>query len=353
MHNFLRNYGLEKISYARKLIHSFNEFEKEFPKEEDSVEYFAKLVMDEIGVYCRSCFSSSIIRNYGSRLFRCLDCRKKGWIFSGTFFQKMRVAKLWNATIWLYERRIQFNSWQLAELCQVAYSSALVINRKIAKVISAMTMEGIESIPSEVFMVLFRKRSIETPAKVHPKFEQLFLIEPVLERQIEVVLDMEETESGGFCSNSEEPPGLERRLLDLLSDTPVHFDDLCRQLNLQGGEMAGVLTGLELKNAIVRCGGDYFCKPLQSKQMSRSEKERQDLVKHYLNSSKVDAFIRYAIINFHGFSRKYLQFYLAKFKAYFQDNFMAIGKVLRECLKSDSFSYFQMLEYVSPEEVAM
>lgn len=102
MHNFLRNYGLEKISYARKLIHSFNEFEKEFPKEEDSVEYFAKLVMDEIGVYCRSCFSSSIIRNYGSRLFRCLDCRKKGWIFSGTFFQKMRVAKLWNATIWLY-----------------------------------------------------------------------------------------------------------------------------------------------------------------------------------------------------------------------------------------------------------
>lgn len=352
MFNFLRNYGVEKILRAKKLIRSFREFEKEFPKEEDSVEHFARLVIDGFGVFCKICSSSQIKRAYGSRVFRCLDCRSKGWIFSGTFFQKMRVAKLWNATIWLYERRIQFNAWQLSELCQVAYSSALVINRKIAKIIFSLSCENAEIVPSEVFMILFRKRSRETPANLHPKFEQLDLEEA--NSGLKSFSNSEAADSDSV--NSSDDPNLsdvENRVLKLMNQTPIHFDQLCQKLLLPAVTMGAALVELELNGRILRHGGDYFTLEFQPKASSPAFMKRQELIKQLLDSAKVEKFIKFAMRNFHGFSRKYLQFYLAKYTAIVLDDFMHPGKILRECLNQNSFSYVQMLEYVSPCDVSL
>lgn len=351
MFNFSRNYGLEKTVLAKKLISSFTKFEKRFPTEEDSIEYFAQAVMRELSVTCRICSSSTLDRKYGSRFYRCLKCRSKGWIFSGTFFEKMRVAKLWNATIWLYERRIQFNAWQLAELCQVAYSSALVISRKIAKVIYSIGQERCESVPSEVFMILFRKRSIETPAKSHPKFEQLVFDQSFLQTQEEKMSDGDSEQSSlGAGSNSFS--NLENKVLALLSDNRIHFDDICRQLLLPGGIVSATLIMLELNDEIVRHPGDHYTLKAKPEKLPSRLKNRQDLIIAFKNSSRVEDFFRFAINTFHGFSRKYLQFYLTKFQALFQDGFMSPGKILRECLYLNSFSYCQMLEYVSPQDVA-
>ncbi|MDX2107867.1 MAG: hypothetical protein SFY67_15810 [Candidatus Melainabacteria bacterium] len=353
MFNFLRNYGIEKTVSAKKLIRSFTKFEKRFPNEEDSVEYFARAVMREFGVTCRICSSSMIDRKYGSRFYRCLNCRSKGWIFSGTFFEKMRIAKLWNAAIWLHERRIQFNAWQLAELCQVAYSSALVINRKIAKVICSMVEDSSELVPSEVFATLFRKRSIETPAKVHPRFEQLVSDQSRLQLQKEQNAEDVDHEVPSVGADFNAYSDLEHKVLALLSENPVHFDEICRQLLLPGGTVSATLIMLELGDAIVRRPGDNYTLKPKPEKLSSGMKDRQDLIKAYISSSRVEDFFKFAIRNFHGFSRKYLQFYLTKFQAVFQDGFMTPGRILRECLNLKSFSYYQMLEYVSPEDVVM
>lgn len=353
MFNFLRNYGVEKTASAKKLIQSFHEFEKKFPREEDSIEHFAQIVIQELGVACRLCSSASIERKYGSRFFRCQNCKSKGWIFSGTFFQKMRIAKLWNATIWLYERRIQFNAWQLAELCKVAYSSALVISRKIAKVIFSMAQDRVQLVPSAVFMVLFRKRSIETPANLHPKFEQHILDESMLKLQNDEIMEDLEKDVDCEVTDSKTLSDLESKVLELLSETPVHFDYLCSQLLISGGGLAGILVMLEIKDLVVLHPGDYYTIKVKRANLSKRLRNRRELVETFLNSNRVEEFFKFAISNFHGFSRKYLQFYLMKSQAFFQDNFMSPGKILRQCLNLDSFSYFQMLEYVSPEDVAL
>ncbi|MCW5824304.1 MAG: hypothetical protein KIT34_15985 [Cyanobacteria bacterium TGS_CYA1] len=351
MFNFLRNYGVEKTVLAKKLISSFTKFEKRFPKEEDSVEYFAQAVIKELSVICRICSSSSIERKYGSRFYRCSNCRSKGWIFSGTFFEKMRVAKLWNATIWLYERRIQFNAWQLAELCQVAYSSALVISRKIAKVIFSIEQDRCELVPSEVFMILFRKRSIETPAKSHPKFEQLVFDQSLLQLQKGQNAEDVDHEVPSVSGDSNSYSDLEYKALALLSDIPIHFDEICRQLSLPGGIVSATLILLELGDVIVRHPGDHYTLKPKSEKLPGRMKDRQDLIIALKNSSRVEEFFKFALNTYHGFSRKYLQFYLTKFQAFFQEGFMSPGKILRECLYLNSFSYFQMLDYVTPEDV--
>ncbi len=351
MIKFYRNYEPDKLALAEKLIRAFHDFEKRFPAEKDSVELFANLVLTEIGVQCRFCSSHSIVREYGSRLFRCSQCYKKGWIFTGTFFEKMRLAKLWNATIWLFERRVQFNAWQLANLCQVAYSSALVISRKIAKVIHLLQSENAELVPSAVFTTLFCKRSRETPANMHPKFEQIKIDDDFFADQMEVpdeeAIDCDD-ERKSLLSNL---PTAEKQVFTLLSEERIHFDDIANQLLWEGGLVSATLTFLELNNLIVRHPGDYYTKIAEPKKVSRDMAARQRRINDCLNLSIVDQFFEYAISNYHGFSRKYLQFYLAKFKAIFQDGFMAPGKIFRECLRHDSFSYIQMLDYVSPDEV--
>ncbi len=351
MFNFYRNYEPNKLAHAEKLVQTFHEFEKKFPTEKESIEFFANLVLTEIGVQCRFCSSTSIVREYGSRLYKCSQCRRKGWIFTGTFFEKMRLAKLWNATIWLYERKVRFNAWQLANLCQVAYSSALVINRKIAKVIHLLQSENAELVPSGVFMTLFCKRSKVTPANAHPKFEQIKLDESLFVDEIEVEEEAN-TRTDEINGLSNQLTADEAQILALLSEKPLHLDDICHKLLSESGVIMATLTMLELNDLVVRHPADYYTKIAKPKKKSKDMKARQDLINHYLHLSKVEEFVDYAISNYHGFSRKYLQFYLAKFQAAIQDGFMAPGKILQECLRQESFSYSQMLEYVSPAEVA-
>ncbi len=350
MFNFYRNYEPDKLAHAGKLVQAFHEFEKKFPTEKESIELFANLVLTEIGVQCRFCSSTSIVREYGSRLYRCSQCRRKGWIFTGTFFEKMRLAKLWNATIWLYERKIRFNAWQLANLCQVAYSSALVINRKIAKVIHVLQSQHAESVPSGVFMTLFCKRSRETPANAHPKFEQIKVDETLLANQIEVE-EESNTRTDEINGLSNKLTEEEAEILALLSEKPLHLDDICRKFHSETGLIIATLTMLELNDLVIRSPGDYYSKIAKPKNISQDMKARQDLINYYLQSSKVAEFVDYACSKYHGFSRKYLQFYIAKFQAAIQDGFMAPGKILQECLRHESFSYSQMLEYVSPDDV--
>jgi len=367
MFKFLRNYKSEKLVLAKKLIQSFNDFERRFPTEEDSVEHFARALLTEFIIRCRICGCTDLARAYGSRFYFCRHCGTKGWIFTNTYFDKMRKAKLWNATMWLFEHKVQFNAWQLAELCKVAYSSALVICRKIAKVILSLS-ENVELVPSGVFTFLFCKRSLETPANSHPRVEQYKLDEA--EDDIQDCVDEANENSGDDSSedtskNSKddvvidvvvepaENTDLEKMILQILDKDPIHFDDICLKASLPGGEASALLVMLELEDKIQRHGGDFYSRVEQTKLLPDNMKFEQKYMEDPTNSQRIEEFKNYIVLNFHGFSRKYLQFYLAAFESVFHEGFITSGKILKECLYQRSFTYLQMLEYVSPPNVTL
>jgi DNA processing protein len=57
------------------------------------------------------------------------------------------------------------------------------------------------------------------------------------------------------------PPGLPRRILELLSPTPVHVNDLARLLSAPAGAVAAALTELELNGQAASLPGGYAASP--------------------------------------------------------------------------------------------
>jgi DNA processing protein len=57
------------------------------------------------------------------------------------------------------------------------------------------------------------------------------------------------------------PPGLPRRILELLSPTPVHVNDLARLLEAPAGAVAAALTELELEGKAASLPGGYASSP--------------------------------------------------------------------------------------------
>ncbi len=334
MYDFARNYKPEMVKQAAILKRKFAEFCKMFPEQKDSVEEIVKHAFEEKELFCQQCGSTSIFRQYGEKTFDCLDCRKKGWVFVGTFFEKMRIARLWHATIWLLERKIIFNARQLSFLCQVAYSSALFVYKKLAKVILTQMMNTAEEMLSENFISVFSKRSRETPAGEHPKFEQF-----ALEQSMEDEECVEEEPKFNHVT------GIEKEVYELISDKPIHVDKICQTLTAPTGAILATLTLLELDGFIKAKGGDYY---FREKQKRRETK----INKHFL-SVRVDEFTDFIRMFFHGISRKYLQFYLAVYYARTRNSTLAPGQLIDACLEHEAFPYKKMLEYISPLEVVM
>jgi DNA processing protein len=50
----------------------------------------------------------------------------------------------------------------------------------------------------------------------------------------------------------------ERRIIDILSDYPIHIDQIVRSSSFDSAKVAGILTGLELKGAIKQLPGKMF-----------------------------------------------------------------------------------------------
>ena len=57
------------------------------------------------------------------------------------------------------------------------------------------------------------------------------------------------------------PPGLQRRIQELLSPTPVHVNDLARLLEAPASAVAAALTELELNGLAASLPGGYAASP--------------------------------------------------------------------------------------------
>lgn len=346
MFDFARNYKPQKMKQANILKHQFRKFEAEFPNEEDNVEALVEVVQKKQGISCEFCASVHLIRKYGAKKYRCAQCLRIGWVFAGTFFEKMRKAKLWHAAIWLTERKIVFNAWQLHILCKVAYSSALMVLKKIAKVIHTQMIEVADWIPSAAFMSVFCKRSKETPKGEHPIYEEIHINEAE-KANSEGELQLENDAETKFPDTI----GVEREIYELVSDIPIHIDQICHDLpKVPTGDILAGLTFLQMGNLIKAKGGDYY---VREKKNHGPKANPRNPIESALFSFRVENLVNYIRDVFHGISRKHLQFYLALYHAQECADFIEPGKLIEACLDHDPFPYREIFEFVSAAEVSI
>ncbi|MBY0357933.1 MAG: hypothetical protein K2W82_08015 [Candidatus Obscuribacterales bacterium] len=353
----------------KKIRIAIVEFNKRFPTEKDCLKELYRRIYGKKLLKCRYCGSDNIERLRRSRIAKCKSCYKKLWFTSGTFFNRIKLAKPWLIAIWLLEHQIVVSSSRLHKIAGIAQSSALSILKKLTTVIQSH-MEEDTLIASAAFSSIFCKRSRETPARSHPQAEEDDENkEAEGEGSVGKGKGKEEEEDADDENDKVLTPQLkeeERQIFDLLSNEPISFDALCRLTQMTAGTMSAALTMLELKGAITRLPGERYIrfstnqeeKPTIRKAttaavaatIATTQQKRNitDETNKLVNDS-ID-FIRF---NFHGISRKYLQNYLAAY------NYSAVSpkrqpnSLLDLCLQFGQLQYIHILDYVTPPLVKL
>ncbi|MBX9721650.1 MAG: hypothetical protein K2X81_09665, partial [Candidatus Obscuribacterales bacterium] len=168
---------------------------------------------------------------------------------------------------------------------------------------------------SVLFTSSFQKRSLETPARGHPRDEQV-----EIER-------MSKDELLG-CDNPDEGAGIspeESNVLNLLSATPIHFDIILEKSMMTFSALVEALTMLELSGKIERLWGDLYVRRIPRPAiMDQSEHIQMEL----------NDFLDFVRVNFGGISRKYLQLYLAAYWCSSKSIKSSATEVLNLCFRS-------------------
>ncbi|MDX2106887.1 MAG: hypothetical protein SFY67_10840 [Candidatus Melainabacteria bacterium] len=320
---------------------AWRKFQQTFPSDEHCLEkIISGLVKIGWEFTCSRCFSKALKRKFGERRYFCSDCHYKGWILAGTFFEFIRKSRLWLGAIWLFENGIQINAWQFHRLADCAYSTALMIFRKIGFVLNENleSYENAKKTLSENFLSLFWKRSNQTPRGEHP----------VMEQDCCDQLDMlTNEESIDLTEKNEQLTEEQNAIMRLVSENKVHFDQICSSLQLLSGQIMGELTLLELDDLIERHPGNFF-----TQKSKKSTKELNNILREAkLPRQQIDAFCDFVKSQIHGISRKYLQVYLAIFWCVEDRKRWSSEKLLQACCRSNFKSSRLLFQYVTPFEV--
>src|SRR5579883_1534268 len=171
----LGNPSQEKRRFSSKkasLESAWQQFDAMFKTELDCIEELWKSILKDEGIRCFNCGNLRLERDYGSRQIKCSACKRRSWFTAGTLFNRARLIRPWLAAIWLLEQGIEINAFILHNLVDIAYSTAWTIMKKLSMVLdNQMTAEAL-AVPSSVFVIVFSRRSRETPAGEHPRAEQ-------------------------------------------------------------------------------------------------------------------------------------------------------------------------------------
>ncbi len=353
---------------------TWNDFLKLFPDDKHCLEKIVSCLKKTGWRFsCRRCGSEVLSRRFGERRYFCQDCNYRGWILAGTFFEFIRKSQLWLGATWFFEKGIPINAWQFHELAKCAYSTALMIFRKLASVLyeNLEAVESTDSIDSANFVSLYWKRSNQTPKGEHPNMEQIYFeqSDDFMKDGDSSNLALKNSESSDFKQFDLKPCDLnsaelqndesketvnlsaeESAILKLLSYEKIHFDHICTRSGFMPGVVVASLTCLELKYLVEQHSGDYFTlksKPLRSRQQSKFD----SLID--IPIEKIESFLQFIKSHIHGVSRKYLQFYLAIYWCMQDRHRWYLDQLLEACCKSNFKSSRLLFEYVTPSQVLM
>lgn len=307
---------------------SLSRFDVAIPTE-DSARAYVFAILAEGGVSCGNC---GVVGYPGAeRHFCCQGCKRPVWVTARTFFENVRKLRPWLALISLMENGVSFNPNQVCALIQVSCSTAAEMKRKLDCLIANQMPTDSPTVPSGLFKALFFRRTIETPARAHPREEQ---------SQIDEKIDSEKAPEVVPISNIDDPffgplNECEQAVWNCL-DESLDFDRLAYRSKLDTSALNAGICLLELRG-LVKCSRGLY---------SRVPNHTQSSV----DASKVPIgdFIKFVKTCHQGIGRRTLQWYLAAFWCYSDRQRWGPGEILSACLKASPASRHQMRMYVSP-----
>lgn len=309
----------------------WRDFLERFPSEEDCMEELCRMAYPN-GFHCPHC-NSEVSKEYGERTMTCRICKSTIWIFGGTLFEGMRLARPTLAAIWLRERGVSTNPFRFHRLLNIAYSSSYKLFKKLSMAVESEMQNEFISTHSRMLAPVIARRSRETPARSHPLAEI-----DLCEAENDEFTAAAST-SADFETGSDELNEDESLILENLSTEPVQFDDLHRRTKIAIGSLSSALIVLELKGLLERAAGDRYRRA-----------KRDDACSSFSEAQVMGIASALAFLSrtFDGVSRKYLQLHLADYWCYSDRVRWGIGSIMPICMRIGPIKREQILSYVSP-----
>ncbi len=323
-----------------------------FTHDADYLEYLYGFVPG--GLKCKFCESTNLSKEYGDRTALCLPCGKITHLTASTVFHGVRMVREWVIIICLLEDGVSFSESMVAEVIGMARSSVSAMMKKLFLIVSTNMGEKSVITNSAEFLPVVCKRSLETPAKKHPRAEQTVFdelaqaeagesIEGIVEKAIaEIFQNVTIPKGSTVGDNVPDKWANEKKVFLLLSGDPVGFDSLSHSSNFNAAELSATLTTLELAGLIEPVAGNRFVR--RRLILSRTNAKTDQ------TNAQVDLvpFFDFIRNTYHGISRKYLQPYLGAFWCFIDRKRWTVGALFRACLKAPRITNTDLLSFVSP-----
>lgn len=312
---------------------------------------------------CSYCGTTDVRRNKNGRSAYCRKCRLNSQITAGTFFHGISRLDIVHPQIYFYEAGVEFSANQIRVLFECAYGTAWGSNHKIKKVVFDSMKDGsLSAIHSSLFEPLYSKRSLETPARHHPRYEQVVCEN---EHAASTCSDEEKTEQKKEQAESNDPGSTTNfyasdaeggnktyEILNFLGEDPISFDNLVEVSNVTAGNACLQLLELEFQGIIEKMPGDNYAR----KRGAKDAFPKLDLVissiqllEHDDQEPKrsIEKIIDFIKETFHGISRKYLQLFLAADWLYQDRSRWRKGALFQACLAHDRVTEKELKQFNS------
>lgn len=306
----------------------------EFGPEENARSIAIKDVSERKFLICFHCKCKNKIPKLDSRMFLCKECRKEIWITARTNYNKARKFFPRLAIMRLKEMGIILNANQAAGLLRVTNDTVNRIYKQVGIVVISRFPKNAIEVPTEYAVTVYTRRTILTPAG-KPPFEEEFEMQRQHQAKNPQAASANNSQTG-MPDLSE----LELLIFEIISENPIHFDQLAQRSQLQTHTLSSALTFLELRGLIKAQAGNKFARAnsLFIENADGSEREK----------SIVEGYNYFVKDNYQGVGRKYAQvyssfFWLANDRKTWRKN------SLRKLYAAHPYvSYQDILDFVTP-----
>lgn len=291
-------------------------------------------------VVCAHCDHHQITTGEIRRMYLCQRCSKEIWVTAGTFFDHVRKFRPYLATIFLYERGVILSVSSLSKLLGISLSMAALISKKIALLVSEILRSSKRDVQSSMLSSLVCRRTTETPQRQHPVAEEV-----EVQKSLSLLAEKRQKKT----SNPPELSLIESQVLELLSETPISFSEICERMRLDCPTASATIVFLELRELATCLPGDKYIRSMQSKQdVKHAYERRKNANKH---SAITHSFIKFVEERYQGVGRKYLQLYVALFWIFIDRKRWGPDTILNFCARSRHVPYRKILDFVTAAHV--
>jgi len=254
-------------------------FKEIYPTEDDCRKAIFRVLRESGSSQCPTCGNKDFDADCPARMVLCTVCMQPWWITSNTFFDRVKKFEPWLTAIWMLENGVEINAMDLFRMLDdIAYSTAYSLISEIEKALAGMMeSNAIDSTSSSQVSgpCVGRTRRTEgrtrrtegrtrktegrtretaagRPSREEKEFEVVH--QPDAVSQIDFDAALNAWKGNGYEQYMENA----RKVLDVLGDLPIDFDDIAEATGISASDAANALSVLELEKLIDREQGGFY-----------------------------------------------------------------------------------------------